>query len=193
MDLTLKIAIIGAIAMIITALIKLLGDLLGKGSPAGLIATVIIVILSFLGGGVFVFSLPTTTTASTGGGDIAPAVLQGGNASTTNPLAGSWVGTIQSPDGSFSTELNLSFDSSCEINDVCGTYDAYQLSCSGTLTLVSVDGDTFIFRETKTQGADWCGFCYEHIQKLSADRISYGCSNTGISRDIQSTGILSRR
>lgn len=106
-------------------------------------------------------------------------------------LSGNWSGIIKSPDGSFSTDLKLSFQASCKINEVCGTYDAYQLPCSGTLTLVGVEGNSFVFLETKTKGADWCGFCYEHIQKLAGNSISYGCSGTGLSKDIQSTGILS--
>lgn len=106
-------------------------------------------------------------------------------------LAGKWSGTIKSPDGSFSTELNLSFEPNCKMNEVCGAYDAYQLPCAGTLTLVGVDGDSFIFLETKTSGEDWCGFCYEHIQRLAGNSISYGCSGTGQSIDINSTGILS--
>jgi len=171
MYLTLKIAIIGAIAVIVGALIKLLGDLIAKGSSGGLVFTVIVVILALLGGGAFVLFWQPPPAFS---------------------LAGDWSGTIKSPDGSFSTELNLSFESSCNLNEVCGTYNAYQLPCSGTLTLVRAEGDSFIFLETKTKGQDSCSFCYEHIQKLSGNSISYGCSGTGVSKDIHSTGILSK-
>ena len=61
MDTTLKIAIIGAIAVIIGALIKLLGDLISKGSSGGLVFTTIIVILALLGGGALILFLPTPT------------------------------------------------------------------------------------------------------------------------------------
>lgn len=190
MDVTLKIALIGAIALIIGAFIKLLGDLISKGSSGGLISTVIIVILALLGGGAFILFLPAPTPPTST--QSAPPVTESGNVSSTFPLTGNYSGAIKSPDGSFSTILNLSFDSSCKVNEVCGTYDAYQLPCSGTLTLVSTDANSYIFLETKTKGADWCGFCYEHIQKLSGSSISYGCSGTGLSKDIQSIGILSK-
>ncbi|MBE7434461.1 MAG: hypothetical protein HS100_11125 [Anaerolineales bacterium] len=64
MEITLKIAIIGAIAVIIGALIKLLGDLVNKGSSGGLVFTMIILILAVIGGGVFVLNLPTPTPES---------------------------------------------------------------------------------------------------------------------------------
>ena len=186
MDLTLKIAIIGAIAIVIAAFIKLLGDLISKGSSGGLIFTIIILILAVIGAGGFVLSLPTPT------GENTPTAAEDGDTSTAFPLTGNWSGTIKSPDGSFSTELNLSFESSCKVNEICGTYDAYQLPCSGTLTLIKTEGDSFVFLETKTKGEDWCGFCYEHVEKLAGNSISYGCSGTGLSKDIQSTGILSK-
>ncbi len=39
----------------------------------------------------------------------APSVLQNGNNTAANPLVGDWSGIIKSPDGSFSTTLNLFF------------------------------------------------------------------------------------
>jgi hypothetical protein len=65
MDITLKIALIGAIAVIIAALIKLLGDLISKGSSGGLIFTMIIVILALIGGAVFVLSVPPPASPKT--------------------------------------------------------------------------------------------------------------------------------
>lgn len=115
-----------------------------------------------------------------------------GDMISMSSLTGDWTGTIKSPDGSFSTELNLSFDEDCQIGEECGRYEANQLSCSGKLTLVEMDSDTFIFLETRLKGEDWCGFCYEHIQVISGSSISYGCSSTGKSQDIQSTGVLTR-
>ena len=119
-----------------------------------------------------------------------PPATQSERNSTAFPLGGSWSGTIKSSDGSFSTGLNLSFDSSCKANEICRTYNACQISCSGTLTLIKQEGNSYIFLEKETTGADSCGFCYEHIQKLSGSSISYGCSGTGLSKDIQSTGVL---
>ena len=54
MDITLKIAIISATAVIIAALIKLLGDLIAKGSSGGSVFALVVAILALLGGGAFV-------------------------------------------------------------------------------------------------------------------------------------------
>ena len=109
------------------------------------------------------------------------------------PIAGDWTETISSDDGSFSTELNLSFNTYCRKNEVCGTYDAYQLSCAGTLTLINSDESSFVFLETRTEGEEWCDFWYEHITKISDNSISYDGSGTTSSDDIQSTGLLLKR
>lgn len=187
MDLALKIAIVSALAVIIGAFIKLIGDLAGKENPpGGLILSVIILVIGVLGAGIFVLLLPTPDDA-----EKAP-VTENQETETTFPLTGNWSGTIKSDDGSFSTELSLSFEKNCSTSEICGTYDAYQLPCSGTLTLVRIQGDTFIFKETRTGGDEWCGAIYEHIEKISNTSISYGGSQTTSSSDIQSTGILSK-
>jgi hypothetical protein len=77
MDTTLKIALISAIAIIVAALIKLLGDLFNKGTSGG---RVVIVILVLLAGGVAILFLPTppaaSTTSPTPTQDIQPVLLR---------------------------------------------------------------------------------------------------------------------
>ena len=65
MDITLKIAAIGAIAVITGALIKLLGDLVNKGSSGGLTLTMVILIVAVIGAGIFVLYLPAPALGST--------------------------------------------------------------------------------------------------------------------------------
>lgn len=188
MDLSLKIAIIGALAVIIGAFIKLLGDLASKDDPqSGLIFSIIILIIGIIGAGIFVLWIPTPE--SEGETPITPTK----ETSTAFSLAGNWAGTIRSDDGNFSTDLNLSFATHCRINEVCGTYDAYQLPCAGTLTLISTEENSFVFLETRTEGEEWCSSWYEHITKVSNNSILYGGSKTTSSEDIQSTGLLSKR
>ena len=130
----------------------------------------------------------------------SPQIVIPASESTQNPIvssvdlpAGNWTGTIASKDGSFSTELHLSFQPSCSVNEVCGTYDAPQIQCSGSLTLVSGEANSFVFIEKTTSSSSWCiNTCYEHIQKLSDGSITYGCSRTGNSNDIDATGTLNK-
>jgi hypothetical protein len=126
-------------------------------------------------------------------GVLAPEFTQIPNISSVDLPAGNWTGTITSKDGSFSTLINLSFQPSCSINEVCGTYDAPQIQCSGTLTLVSAKENSFVFNEKTTRSSNLCiNTCYEHIQKFPDGSITYGCSRTGNSNDIISTGTLNK-
>ncbi len=176
MDTNLKVALIGAIALVVAALVKLLGDVFSKG-VSRFILFALGLLITGLGVAVLLILLQPSATP---GPD-------------TNVLAGNWTGTIRSPDGSFSTPLDLSFGPTCKLNQVCGTYDAYQLPCAGTLTLVRVDGQSFVFSEKRTRGAGSCLLCYEYIEELSGSSISYGCSSTGLSREFRSTGVLSKQ
>jgi hypothetical protein len=120
MDITLKIAIVGAIAVIIGALIKLLGDLISKGSSGGLIFTMIILILAVLGGGAFVLYLPTPTPGSV---EVTPPV----NVTETS-FTGTWQGN--DPDDSSTISLILKQEG----NQVEGTFsDTFSKQLDGTL------------------------------------------------------------
>lgn len=104
-------------------------------------------------------------------------------------LAGAWSGIISNPDGEFSAELTLFFRSTCNLNDVCGTYDVPSIHCSGNLILVDMNADSFIFLEQITS-SDCSGSGYQHIDKLAGDSISYGYSTSGNPSDIITRGIL---
>ncbi len=143
--------------------------------------------------GILGAALITTLFKSSSNSTPAPVVIHSQNVSNIELPAGNWAGTIASKDGSFSTKVNLSFQSNCLLNEVCGTYDAPEIQCSGTLTLVSAKSDSFVFVEKTTSSASYCiNTCYDHIQKLTESTITYGCSLTGNSNDIRSTGTLMR-
>lgn len=107
-------------------------------------------------------------------------------------LAGAWSGIISNPDGGFSAELTLFFRSTCNLNDVCGTYDVPSIHCSGNLILVDMNDDSFIFLEQITS-SDCAGSGYQHIDKLAGNSISYGYSTSGNPSDIVTRGILEKK
>ena len=121
-----------------------------------------------------------TGTASTS----APAIV------TTDPIAGTWSGTISNTAGTFSTSLKLSIQAGCTPGKVCGTFSAPQLPCTGDLFLQTINGETFLFLEQNASGATSCkagGF--ERLQLLSDGTLSYEYLTTPGSA-ATSTGIL---
>ena len=118
---------------------------------------------------------------------ITPEVI--GN---TNEIAGTWSGIIASKDGTFSTRIELSIQPGCAIGNVCGTFSAPQLPCSGDLFLQEISGDTFIFVEENTAGATYCvPGGYEYLQPLPDGTLSYQYTLTPGSADT-SSGVLAR-
>jgi hypothetical protein len=117
---------------------------------------------------------------------ITPEVV--GN---TNAIAGTWSGTISSNDGTFSTLLELSIQSDCEADRVCGTFSAPQLPCSGDLFLNEIAAANFVFIEQNATGAASCtSGGYEYLQLLEDGTLSYRYSSQ--STGDSSTGILHR-
>lgn len=120
MDTTLKIAIIGAIAVIIGALIKLLGDIVNKGSSGGLIFTMIVLIFAVIGGGIFVLNLPAPSPESN-------ETVSPDNASETS-FSGTWQGSDPDDGSTISLILTQAGD------HVEGTFsDTFSKQNDGTL------------------------------------------------------------
>jgi hypothetical protein len=112
---------------------------------------------------------------------------------TTDPIAGSWSGTITNTAGTFSTPITLSLQASCEPNSICGTFNASQLSCSGSLQLAEINAGTFVFIETDVRGAVSCtGGGTEYLQLQNDGTLLYQYAPApGAAK--QSSGILQRR
>jgi hypothetical protein len=110
----------------------------------------------------------------------------------TDPIAGTWSGTISNSAGSFATLVKLSIQAGCQPGKVCGTFSAPQLPCNGDLFLQAINGETYLFQEQNVSGAASClsgGF--EQLQLMADNTIAYGYL---ISRGsaASSTGILKK-
>lgn len=110
---------------------------------------------------------------------------------STDSIAGNWMGSFQGIGDTFSAQILVSINKNCEINNICGTYSAPSLPCSGNLVLTRIDNTTFVFVEQKTGGADWCGSGgLEYIELLPDKTLSWGYSDPDES--IKSKGILTK-
>jgi hypothetical protein len=113
-------------------------------------------------------------------------------AGNTDAIAGKWNGTIANQDGTFSTPVELSIQPGCKPGQVCGTFAAPQLPCSGDLYLKDINNETFVFIEQNTSGAVSCiPGGYETLQLLADGTLSYKYSYTQAST-ATSNGILHR-
>jgi hypothetical protein len=111
---------------------------------------------------------------------------------TTDALAGKWSGTISTASGTFSTLVNLEIQPGCSPGQVCGTFSAPELPCSGGLFLQEIAGETFVLIEQNVTGAASCtSGGYEYLQPLADGRLSYNFSFTPDS-GYSSNGILHR-
>jgi hypothetical protein len=92
----------------------------------------------------------------------------------TDPIAGTWNGTISNLAGTFSTPVKLFIQAGCKPGQVCGTFSAPQLPCTGDLLLQTINGGTFLFQEQNLSGAASClsgGF--EQLQLMTDGTLSY--------------------
>jgi hypothetical protein len=105
-----------------------------------------------------------TGTAST----AAPAIV------TTDPIAGTWSGTISDLAGTFTTSLELSITAGCMPGKVCGTFSVPQVPCTGDLFLHAINAATFLFLEQNVFGAASCiSVGYEQLLLLPNGTLSF--------------------
>ena len=60
-----------------------------------------------------------------------------------DPLAGSWSGTAQSSNGTFTITFNL--NQGCQLNAKCGDFIIPEFDLSGDVTFTVVEGDKYFF------------------------------------------------
>ncbi len=101
------------------------------------------------------------------------------------------MGVFQGVSDSFSAAIEVSIHETCEAGQVCGTYSAPILPCSGDLVLSHVENDAFVFVEERTGGAEWCGSGgFEYMELLPDQTLSWGYGDPGAS--IKSKGVLTK-
>jgi hypothetical protein len=84
---------------------------------------------------------------------LAPYVEGAGQPSgTADAIAGVWSGTAFS--GATALEVCITIRQGCRVGDECGPFNIPSIPCSGTFTLLSIDGPTYAF-----QGGDYQGNC----------------------------------
>ncbi len=111
--------------------------------------------------------------------------------SSTDSIGGEWNGIVTNSAGTFSTPVQLSIKPGCTPWNVCGTYSAPQISCSGELMLQAISLQTYTFLEQNASGSSSCqSGGYEQLELLSDGTLSYAylsyrgdtASSTGILR-----------
>jgi len=112
--------------------------------------------------------------------------------STTDSIAGAWNGSITNTAKTFSTTVKLSIQPGCTPGNICGTYSAPQISCSGELLLQAVSAQTYTFREQNATGSSACqAGGYEQLELLTDGTLSYAYLAT-FGSSASSTGILTQ-
>jgi hypothetical protein len=84
----------------------------------------------------------------------------------------------------------LSIQAGCKPGDVCGTFSAPQLPCTGDLFLQAINDDAFLFQEQNAHGTATCkSGGYEQLLLNSDGTLSYNYLTTPGS-EATSYGIL---
>ena len=131
--------------------------------------------------------VPTLASAT---GTITGAAPTLASTNRTDPIAGTWSGTITNSAETFSTQVKLSIQAGCQPGKVCGTFSAPQLPCSGNLFLQTMNGGTFFFQEQNVSGAASClSGGIEQLQLMADGTLAYGYL-TSPGSAASSTGIL---
>jgi len=110
----------------------------------------------------------------------------------TGIIAGTWNGTITNTARTFSTPVKLSIQPGCAPWNVCGTFSAPQISCSGDLYLQAISAQTYFFLEQNASGSSSCqSGGYEQLQLQADGTLSY-MYLTSPGSVATSTGILKK-
>jgi hypothetical protein len=110
--------------------------------------------------------------------------------SSSNPVAGEWVGTIFGEGSDFAAVLNVTIQPDCQVGDTCGKSATEW--CSIDLVLTEIDGDTLVFLEQDMTGTSTCpagGIDHLRLQPDGTILLRYEADTSGGGA---STGILHR-
>lgn len=108
-------------------------------------------------------------------------------------LEGLWTGVVDSERDDFSSEVTLSIQSSCKLGSVCGTISVAEITCSGQIKFVGIQGEIFEFSQINMVGSEYCapdGQIY--LELLSDNLLSYSFHYDSPEVVYDSKGTLSR-
>ncbi len=110
--------------------------------------------------------------------------------SSTEPMAGQWVGTVFEPGNGFANVLSISILPDCKVGGVCGKSKFSW--CSLDLILKDIDGDTLSFAEQNINNSAPCAVGgYDHL-RLQPDGTILLNYDPGSSGAVIYNGILRR-
>ena len=99
----------------------------------------------------------------------SPAPSQTPTRPAAFPLAGFWSGNAKN--GTFEMQVTIILQSTCQVGQVCGTFDLKNVPCSGTFSLVGQEKDVYEFRAGSKQGT--CGVGRDFLQLLPDGNLQY--------------------
>ncbi|MCP4139035.1 MAG: hypothetical protein GY755_01890 [Chloroflexi bacterium] len=88
----------------------------------------------------------------------------------TDKISGTWAGVAKN--GDFEFDIEFTIEDSCKINSICGSYDFPSINCSGTLTVINIDGNLFEF-QTSNETAGCGEDAYNSFQLLPNKTLLY--------------------
>jgi hypothetical protein len=112
----------------------------------------------------------------------------------TDSIAGNWSGTeVTIPSGS-SDSFELSINTGCTVDKVCGTVLLPAIPCSGDFKLVAITGKTFTFFNQNMKGGALCGDGgYTYLRMSPDGTLSTGFQYISTSFEFRSSGVLKRK
>jgi inosine-uridine nucleoside N-ribohydrolase len=140
-----------------------------RSSRRGLFIVVVSagLVLAFLLSGCFPFTRPSTPTLQSVVNTQLPSQTQ--TQPVAFPISGIWTGSAKN--GNFEMQVTITIEASCQVGQVCGTFDLHNIPCSGTFTLVGEEKDVYEFRAGDKHGS--CGEGRDFLQLLPDGTLQY--------------------
>ena len=91
-------------------------------------------------------------------------------------ISGTWLGTAKS--GEIEYDVRFEIGESCEIGSICGTFDFPSFSCSGTLSIINIEGNKYEFQAyDRTSGCNVSPDIKDYLQLLPDGTLIYVSSS----------------
>ena len=86
-----------------------------------------------------------------------------------DPVVGIWSGIVVNND--FEMEISISIDGSCLLGNQCGEFEITNISCSGLLSWVGMDGERYEFQASEMTGS--CGVGSDYLLPQADGTLKY--------------------